>query len=133
MRAEGCAAVYLVSRKYHVKGEVDEILFLADGTAAPLDYKFAEFKDRVYRTHRYQSALYGLMIADNYGVEVKRGFVCYTRSNHLVKEVNLREKDFERAIALVNEVLEIIQKGFYPEATKYKVRCVDCTYRNICV
>ena len=126
-------AVYLVSRKYCLKGEVDEVLFLEDGTAAPLDYKFAEFKDKVYRTHKYQSALYGLMIADNYGVEANRGFVCYTRSNHLVKEIKLTNKDFERAIARVNEVLEIIQKGFYPEATKYKVRCVDCTYRNICV
>ncbi len=126
-------AVYLVSRKYHVKGEVDEILFLADGTAAPLDYKFAEFKDRVYRTHRYQSALYGLMIADNYGVAVKRGFVCYTRSNHVVKEVKLSARDFERARVMVNAVLGIIQKGFYPEETKYKARCVDCTYRNICV
>jgi CRISPR-associated exonuclease Cas4 len=126
-------SVYLASRRYHVKGEVDEVLFLEDGTAAPLDYKFAEFKDTVFRTHRYQSALYGLMIADTYGVEVNRGFVCYTRSNHVVKEVNLREKDFERARALVNEVLKIIQEGFYPEATKYKARCVDCTYRNICV
>jgi CRISPR-associated exonuclease Cas4 len=126
-------AVYLVSRKYHLKGEVDEVLFLNDGTAAPLDYKFAVFKDTVFRTHKYQSALYGLMIADNYGVEVNRGFVCYTRSNHLVKEVKLSDKDFERAIAMVNEVLDIIQKGFYPEVTKYKARCVDCTYRNICV
>ncbi len=108
-------------------------MLLEDGTAAPLDYKFAEFKDKMYRTHKYQSALYGLMIADNYGVEVNRGFVCYTRSNHLVKEVKLSNKDFEHAIAMVNEVLEIIQKGFYPEATKNKVRCVDCTYRNICV
>jgi len=126
-------AVYLVSKRNHLKGEVDEVLFLEDGTAAALDYKFAEFKDKVYRTHKYQSALYGLMIADNYGVEVNKGFVCYTRSNHLVKEVKLSGKDFARAVALVNEVLDIIQKGFYPEATKYKVRCVDCTYRNICV
>lgn len=126
-------SVYLASRKYHLKGEVDEVLFLDDGTAAPLDYKFAEFKEVLFRTHKYQSALYGLMIADNYGVEVNRGFVCYTRSNHLVKEVKFRDKDFERSIAMVNEILEIIQKGFYPKGTKYKARCVDCTYRNICV
>lgn len=55
-------SVYLTSHKYHFKGEVDEILFLEDGTAAPLDYKFAEFKDTVYRTHKYQAALYGLLI-----------------------------------------------------------------------
>ncbi|MEA2074605.1 MAG: CRISPR-associated protein Cas4 [Euryarchaeota archaeon] len=126
-------AVYLVSKRNHLKGEVDEVLFLEDGTAAPLDYKFAEFKDKVYRTHKYQSALYGLMIANNYSVEVNRGFVCYTRSNYLVKDVKLSNNDFERAVARVNDVLEIIQKGFYPEATKNKARCVDCTYRNICV
>ncbi len=73
------------------------------------------------------------MIADNYGVEVKKGFVCYMRSNHLVKELKLSEKGFEHAIALVNDVLEVIQKGFYPAATKYKARCVDCTYLKICV
>jgi CRISPR-associated exonuclease Cas4 len=126
-------AVYLVSTRHHLKGEVDEVLFLEDGTAAPLDYKFAEFKDKLYRTHRYQSALYGLMIADTYDVAVKSGFVCYTRSNHQVKEVKLSEKDFERAIEMVDAVLGIIQHGIYPKATGYKTRCVDCTYRNICV
>ena len=30
-------SVYLTSHKHHFKGEVDEILFLDDGTAAPLD------------------------------------------------------------------------------------------------
>jgi len=71
-------AVYLVSKRNHLKGEVDEVLFLNDGTAAPLDYKFAEFKDTVFRTHKYQSALYALMIADNYSVEVNAG-LCVIR------------------------------------------------------
>ncbi len=126
-------AVYLVSRRYHVKGEVDEVLFLSDGTAAPMDYKFAEYRDTIFRTHKYQSALYGLMIADCYDIAVKRGFVCYTRSNHLVKEVPLGDKDFERAISIVDNVLTIIQKGFFPAPTRYKARCIDCAYRNICV
>lgn len=125
-------SVYLTSHKYHFKGEVDEILFLEDGTAAPLDYKFAEFKDTVYRTHKYQAALYGLLIMEHYGVDVKRGFVCYTRSNHHVEEIAFSQKDFERARLMVAEMLNIIQKGYHPEGTKQKARCVDCTYRNIC-
>ena len=125
-------SVYLTSHKYHFKGEVDEILFLEDGTAAPLDYKFAEFKDTIYRTHKYQAALYGLLIMEHYGVDVKRGFVCYTRSNHHVEEISFKQKDFERARIIVAEILNIIQKGYYPEGTKQKARCVDCTYRNIC-
>ena len=126
-------SVYLTSQKYHFKGEVDEVLFLEDGTAAPLDYKYAEFKDTVYRTHKYQAALYGLLIMEHFGVDVKRGFVCYTRSNHHVEEIDFQEKDYEKARQIVREILEIIQKGYYPEGTKQKARCVDCTYRNICV
>ena len=126
-------SVYLTSHKYHFKGEVDEVLFLGDGTAAPLDYKYAEFKDTVYRTHKYQAALYGLLIMENFGVDVKRGFVCYTRSNNQVVEIDFKETDFEKARLIVREILEIIQRGYYPDGTKQKARCVDCTYRNICV
>jgi CRISPR-associated exonuclease Cas4 len=126
-------SVYLTSQRMHFKGEVDEVLFLDDGTAAPLDYKYAEWKETVYRTHKYQAALYGLLIMENYGVDVKRGFVCYTRSNHHVEEIDFREKDFEKARQIVREILMIIQRGYYPEGSKQKARCVDCTYRNICV
>ena len=60
-------SVYLTSQKYHFKGEVDEVLFLEDGTAAPLDYKYAEFKETVYKTHKFQAALYGLLIMEHFG------------------------------------------------------------------
>lgn len=131
IRKEG--SVYLTSHNHHLKGEVDEILFLDDGTAAPLDYKFAEFKNTIYRTHKYQAALYGLLIMEHYGVDVKRGFVCYTRSNHHVEEIIFSQKDFERARIMVTEILNIIQRGYYPVGTKQRARCVDCTYRNICL
>jgi len=126
-------SVYLTSQKYHFKGEVDEVLFLEDGTAAPMDYKYAEFKDTIYRTHKFQAVLYGLLIMEHFGVEVKRGFVCYTRSNNQVVEIEFRQKDFDKAIQMVHEILMIIQRGYYPDGTKQKARCVDCTYRNICV
>ena len=126
-------SVYLTSHKYHFKGEVDEVLFLEDGTAAPLDYKYAEFKNTIYKTHKYQAALYGILIMEHFGVDVKKGFVCYTRSNNYVVEIDFRQKDFEMAKQIVREILMIIQRGYYPEGTKQKARCVDCTYKNICV
>lgn len=126
-------SVYLTSQKYHFKGEVDEVLFLEDGTAAPLDYKYAEFKNTIYKTHKYQAALYGILIMEHYGVDVKKGFVCYTRSNNYVVEIDFRQKDFEMAKKIVREILMIIQRSYYPEGTKQKARCADCTYRNICV
>jgi len=126
-------SVYLTSHKYQFKGEVDEVLFLEDGTAAPMDYKYAEWKKTVYRTHKYQAALYGLLIRENYGVNVDRGFVCYTRSNHRVEKIVFKQKDFEKALQMVREILMIIQTGYFPEGTTQKTRCVDCTYRNICL
>ena len=126
-------SVYLTSHKYHFKGEVDEVLFLEDGTAAPLDYKYAEFKNTIYKTHKYQAALYGILIMEHFGVDVKKGFVCYTRSNNYVAEIDFRQKDYKKAKEIIHEILMIIQKGYFPEGTKQKARCVDCTYRNICV
>jgi CRISPR-associated exonuclease Cas4 len=125
-------SVYLTSHKHHFKGEVDEVLFLEDGTAAPLDYKYAEFKKTIYKTHKFQAALYGLLIKEHFGVEVKKGFVCYTRSNNYVAEIDFKQKDYEKAKEIVREILMIIQRGYFPDGTKQKARCVDCTYRNIC-
>jgi len=125
--------VYLSSSRYHLKGEVDEVLYLADGTMAPLDYKFAEYKDTVFRTHRIQSILYGLLIRDNYQCEVKKGYLCYIRSKYLLKEMIFDETDFQEACLILEEVLRIIQHGYYPKKTKFPARCIDCCYKNICV
>ncbi len=32
-----------------LRGIIDEILFLKDGTAAPVDYQYAEYKDRTFK------------------------------------------------------------------------------------
>lgn len=125
--------VYLVSSKYHLRGEVDEVLSFADSTMAPLDYKFAEYKDTTYKTHRIQSLLYGLLIKDNYQCEVKKGYVCYVRSNYLLKEITFSEEDFKEGCQVIGEVLKIIQSGYYPKKTKFLARCIDCCYKNICV
>jgi CRISPR-associated exonuclease Cas4 len=125
--------IYLSSSHYHLKGEVDEVLYLADNTLAPLDYKFAEYKETIYRTHRIQSILYGLLIKAHYQCEVKRGYICYVRSNYLLKELNFTERDFSEAESVIEDVLRIIQQGYYPKRTKFLARCLDCCYRNICV
>ena len=126
-------SVYLCSDKYHLNGIIDEVLFLEDDTAAPLDYKFAEYRDRLFRTHKYQSTLYALLIKDNYSMEVRRGYVCYVRSRSLVKEINFKERDFQKAIEMIEDILKIIQTGFYPKRTRYPIKCIDCCYKNICV
>jgi len=116
-----------------IRGVVDEVLTLADGTMAPFDYKFAEDPGRVYQNQKMQSTLYALLIRETFQVPVRRGFLCYTRSNFRVVELEHTEEDFARARAIVQEVLSVIQTGLFPQATPWKARCSDCCYRNICI
>jgi len=124
--------VFIASKQHHIKGIVDEILFLDDGTAAPFEYKFAEFKDTIYQTYHFQLVLHAIMIRENYHLDVKRGFICFTRSNNHIETIEFTEHDFERGLEIVNEVLQIIDKGFYPNKGKYKNKCIDCCYATIC-
>lgn len=126
-------SVFLASKKHHIKGIIDEILFLEDGTAAPLEYKFAEYRNKIFQTYRHQLTLHALMIKENYNIEVNRGFICYTRSNNLIKQIDITPGDIKKAAQTINEILQIIEKGYYPVKTRYKNKCVDCCYRNICV
>lgn len=123
--------VFVASKQHSIKGIIDEVLFLDDGTAAPFEYKYAEFKDTIFKTHKYQLVLHALMIKENYGKEVNRGFICYTRSNHHIEQVDFRESDFTRGIEIINDILEIIEKGYYPVKTKFKNKCIDCCYRTM--
>ncbi len=126
------SSVYLASSRYHLRGIVDEVLFLNDGTLAPIDYKFAEYNERLYQTYKIQSVLYGLLIKENFQSEVNRGYICYVRSRNLIKELTISPNDFNNAIEIVDDILRIIQTGFYPKKTKNKSKCIDCCYKNIC-
>jgi CRISPR-associated exonuclease Cas4 len=125
--------VFIASKNHHIKGILDEILFLDDGTAAPFEYKYAEFKDTIFQTYKFQLVLHAMMIKENYKIDVKKGFICFTRSNNHIEEIVFTEKDFKKAIEIIDEILEIINKGFYPGKSRYKNKCIDCCYSNICI
>ena len=125
--------VFMASEKFHIKGTVDEVLTLSDGTMAPLDYKYAEYKDVVFKTHHYQSVFYGLLIKENYGRDVNRGFICYTRSGNYLKEISIIEQDFDVLQTMIKEILDITQRCYYPKGTEWEKQCEDCCYNRICV
>lgn len=125
--------VPLASASLGVRGSVDEVLSLSDGTMAPLDYKFAVAPRSVYQNQRIQAALYGLLIGEQFQKPVTRAYLCYTRSQHRIVEVPLTEADFDEARRAVAEVLDVIRAGWYPPPTPWQARCRDCCYRNICI
>jgi CRISPR-associated exonuclease Cas4 len=124
--------VYLSSEKLNLVGRVDEVLFFDDGSAAPLDYKFAEWKNRVYKTLFYQQALYALLIEEIYEKPVNCAYICYVKSKNHVERLDIKPKHKEKAMTIVKDMLHIINTGYFPEGTTTKNKCRDCTYRNLC-
>ena len=115
-----------------LRGKIDEVLLLQDGNMAPLDYKFAVFKDRIYDTYQQQIFCYAVLIEENFKKSVNRGYLVYTRSKDKVVEVPVKETDKKMIYRSIRSICEIIGQNHYPKATKYKRRCLNCTYRNIC-
>lgn len=125
--------VYLSSESLKLVGRMDEVLFLEDGSAAPLDYKYAFWENKIYKTLRYQQVLYALLIMENFHLPVHKAFIVYTRTKNHLEEIAITAKLIDQAKKILDEVFTIINLAIYPQATKTKRKCEDCTYRNICV
>ncbi|WP_186431024.1 CRISPR-associated protein Cas4 [Clostridium sp. BSD9I1] len=123
--------VYLVSKAVGMRGIVDEIYKLRDGSYAPLDYKYAEYKEKDFLTYQTQMALYSLAVEEMYSCKVSKMFLVYVRSKNMLKEIDFDEKLRKQTKKALEDYKKVIY-GYYPKATRYKARCLDCCYRNIC-
>lgn len=115
-----------------LRGRIDEVLKLTDGTLAPLDYKFAVYDNKIFETYKTQLFCYAWLIEENFGGEVNRGFLVYTRSSNKLVEVAIHDSDKQLVRDCAASIAVIIENNLYPQGTKFKQRCVTCTYRNIC-
>src|SRR3972149_1901148 len=136
-RKIGCIAkeisVYVASPAIRVRGVVDEVLTLADGSMTPLDYKYTEYRDYLFETHKVQSVLYAMLIREAYEKPVYKGYICYAKDGAVLKEIVYKEADFKYAKDVVDDIFSVIVKGKCPKKTSWRNRCVDCCYKNICV
>lgn len=122
----------LYSDKYSIHGKIDEILEFEDGTMGVLDYKFAEFKDKIFSTYKTQLVMYSLMVEDNFKKKINRGYIVYTRSRNHIEEIKITTKDKEKVKSIVENIIKIVTKGYFPSGTNSQSKCNDCCYRNIC-
>ena len=133
----GCVAkevsVYVASPKIRIRGIIDEILTFADGSMSPMDYKYTEYRDYLFETHKVQSVLYTMLIKETYQRPVNKGYICYVKDGTELKEIVYKDSDFVYANEVVDEIFSVILKGYYPKKTSWQNRCIDCCYKNICV
>ncbi|KAB2907882.1 MAG: CRISPR-associated protein Cas4 [Ignavibacteriales bacterium] len=115
-----------------LRGIVDEVLFLKDGTAAPLDYKFAVYDGVVYDTYKTQLYCYSWMIQKKTNRKVEKGFLVYTRSKNKLVEVPVTEENMLFVYKVSEEILALVQNSLLPDTKANFTKCKQCTYRNIC-
>ncbi len=125
--------VYMSSEKLNLVGKVDEVLFFENDHAAPLDYKYSEYRDHVFKTHTIQQTCYALLIEEVYKKNVNKAYIVYVRSNNFIKEIHITDKLKEYTKEIINEIFDILNIDYFPKRTTSKNRCLDCTYRNICM
>ncbi len=125
-------AVRLYAEGGLMSGEVDEVLFLQDGSAAPLDYKWAEWKGAVFQTHRLQLAFYSRLIEENYQQPVHFGLLVYVRSKHKLVKVPLLPEHYKQLESAMLAIQEICIHGYFPAPTTTPRACADCCYKNAC-
>lgn len=124
--------VYLSSKELKLVGKIDEVLILSDNSAAPLDYKYAFWENRIFKTYKMQQTLYALLIEENFERQVNKAFLVYVRSkNHLVS-IDIDQSMKDKASQILEKIFQIINHGKYPKQTGSHAQCIDCTYRNIC-
>lgn len=99
---------------------------------APLDYKYAVYEEKDYKTYETQSILYSLMIEEVYQVRVNTAFIVYCRNKQQLKEITVDELKRGQVIDFIQMYHKVLA-GAFPKATRYKARCTDCCYRNICI
>ncbi len=116
-----------------LRGVPDEVLWLKDGTMAPLEYKFSPYEERIYEPVRQQLIAYSVLIEDIYKKPVNKGFVVFVRSKNHLETVEITYQDKQQLRQTVSDILRIIEEEIYPPATRNKKKCLNCTYRKICV
>jgi CRISPR-associated exonuclease Cas4 len=114
-------------------GIPDEVVKLQDGTMAVIDYKFSKYEGIIYEPVKQQLISYAVLTEKVFKASVNRSYIVYVRSNNKMIEVPITQKDKKIILDSIKSIKFILENDYFPEPTKHKSKCINCTYRNICV
>jgi len=116
-----------------LQGNVDLIIKTAKGEFVPVEYKnMSSDRGRVCMDHRYQLVAYALLIEENYGTVVRRGFVDYIPEGLILQfEITPTMKSHVKRI--IGHIKRIIKDEELPPIRVAKQKCQGgCGHKQIC-
>lgn len=131
--AEKLLFVSLNSPRLGLTGQLDCIIKTVKGEYIPVDYKsMSSDKGRVWMDHKYQLVAYALLVEENYGTVVKRGFVNYI-PERLVLKVEITSTMKTHVKRVIGHIKRIIKKETLPPIRVAKHKCTGgCGHKQIC-
>ena len=119
----------MYSEKLNLSGSVDKLI-IADEEVIPCMIKTGKSPGYgVWRSDRVQLAAYAMLIEDEIGSIVKRGFVEYIREAEF-RVTQIRRSDRAEALQILKQVRRIKQ-GAFPDKGR-NAPCENCVYSKYC-
>ncbi len=117
------------SRRWGLRGQVDMVVTVAGtGEIIPVDYKFT----RHAGTHfELQVAVYGLLLEEQRGVRVQRGFI-YLIQQRRAEEVRIDARMRRKAEQAVAAMYQIAAGEAMPNPPTNRGKCAACEFRRFC-
>jgi CRISPR-associated exonuclease Cas4 len=119
---------WVKSSRLGLSGRLD-LLIETDAELIPVDFKFT--RGRPYKNHLYQLGGYGLILENNRGKDVHRGFVYLIPQNDAVV-FDITEELKRDCLDTIEKIRRMIENEIFPDAPSQRTKCVDCEYRNYC-
>lgn len=121
--------VALRSKKLGLRGELDMVITVeGTGETIPVDYKLSKVAGAHFQL---QLTVYGMMLEEERGVEVQRGFLYEIPLRHAV-EVRFDARLRQRAVRAVQAMREILEKESMPPPVTQRSKCISCEFRRFC-
>jgi CRISPR-associated exonuclease Cas4 len=120
--------VRLYSPTWRLVGILDELVKTPDGGLYPVEYKFSS---TVREPHRLQLAGYGMLLQEQFGVDVPHGFIYLIPKKKAVK-VPLGEARYAEIQVILTHMWTIIEQEQIPPPTPDRAKCASCEFRRFC-
>ncbi len=121
----------LYSERLNAYGEPD-LLLRQGNELIPVDYKFSRsMKGSAWPDHKYQLALYALLVEEAFSTVVKRGLIYYVGDALVEVRITRRVKEYVKRI--IKEIREMERTGIPPKVRRDPEKCSGgCGYSWAC-
>ncbi|MEZ4731160.1 MAG: CRISPR-associated protein Cas4 [Caldilineaceae bacterium] len=109
-------------------GVLDEVVYGADGTIFPVDYKLA---DQVGSNHKVQLAAYAHLLTQATGQPVHQGYIYLIKPRRL-EAVAITPALRQTVATQLTALRMMVTAERMPPPTEKRSRCVACEFRRFC-